>query len=61
MPFPARKMHSLSHVRYTPHAFWIEDGRDPYAVLDAYDGESRANRMGFATRPPTCLSWDTAG
>ena len=45
MPFPARKMHSLSHVRYTPHAFWIEDGRDPYAVLEAYDGESRANRM----------------
>lgn len=25
MPFPARRCHSLSHVRYTPHAAW----RDP--------------------------------
>jgi glycine/D-amino acid oxidase-like deaminating enzyme len=24
MPFPARGCHSLSHVRYTPHAAWIE-------------------------------------
>jgi len=25
MPFPARKTHSLSHVRYTPHLTWHED------------------------------------
>jgi len=24
MPFPARRLHSLSHVRYTPHAAWPE-------------------------------------
>ena len=24
MPFPARGLHSLSHVRYTPHAAWPE-------------------------------------
>jgi glycine/D-amino acid oxidase-like deaminating enzyme len=24
MPFPARGLHSLSHVRYTPHATWTE-------------------------------------
>jgi hypothetical protein len=24
MPFPARGMHSLSHVRYTPHFSWHE-------------------------------------
>jgi hypothetical protein len=24
MPFPAEKMHTLSHVRYTPHAEWRE-------------------------------------
>jgi glycine/D-amino acid oxidase-like deaminating enzyme len=24
MPFPARGCHSLSHVRYTPHAAWID-------------------------------------
>lgn len=45
MPFPARGLHTLSHVRYTPHGFWIDDGRDPYAVMDAYDRESRSNRM----------------
>jgi len=46
MPFPARGLHTLSHVRYTPHASWIEDGStDPYAVLGAYHRESRADRM----------------
>ncbi len=25
MPFPDRKMHSLHHVRYTPHASWIDE------------------------------------
>jgi glycine/D-amino acid oxidase-like deaminating enzyme len=29
MPFPARGLHSLSHVRYTPHASWPE-GTDAY-------------------------------
>lgn len=36
MPFPAEGLHSLSHVRYTPHESWIDqqDGwRDPYAFL----------------------------
>ncbi|MBI4381943.1 MAG: FAD-binding oxidoreductase [candidate division NC10 bacterium] len=31
MPFPARGLHSLHHVRYTPHHFWLdqEEYRDP--------------------------------
>lgn len=46
MPFPARGLHSLSHVRYTPHAFWKEDGTtDPYARLASYHRESRADWM----------------
>lgn len=46
MPFPARKLHSLSHVRYTPHAHWQEgDGIDPYARLADYHFESRGDRM----------------
>ena len=46
MPFPARRLHSLSHVRYTPHAFWIEDGAvDPYQRLTDYHCESRVDRM----------------
>jgi glycine/D-amino acid oxidase-like deaminating enzyme len=46
MPFPARGLHSLSHVRYTPHRSWQEDGaRDPYEILANDDKESRADRM----------------
>jgi glycine/D-amino acid oxidase-like deaminating enzyme len=46
MPFPARKLHSLSHVRYTPHAHWQEvEGLDPYARLADYHFESRGDRM----------------
>jgi glycine/D-amino acid oxidase-like deaminating enzyme len=45
MPYPARGLHSLSHVRYTPHNHWIEDGSDPYRSLDDYSRESRADRM----------------
>lgn len=46
MPFPDRGLHTLSHVRYTPHLFWQEDGAEsPYAVLDRYRRESRGNRM----------------
>ncbi len=28
MPFPARHLHSLSHVRFTPHHTWSESGGD---------------------------------
>ena len=46
LPFPARRLHTLSHVRYTPHASWVEDGRcDPYAVLASHDEPSRFERM----------------
>ena len=31
MPFPARGLHTLSHVRYTPHSNWVDErGVDPY-------------------------------
>lgn len=46
MPFPARGLHTLSHVRYTPHSSWMDDPCvDPYAVLAKYPQESRADRM----------------
>ncbi|MEO0820957.1 MAG: FAD-dependent oxidoreductase [Pseudomonadota bacterium] len=46
MPFPARGLHSLTHVRYTPHFHWFDTaGRDPYAVLDGYHRESRVDLM----------------
>jgi glycine/D-amino acid oxidase-like deaminating enzyme len=35
MPFPAENLHSLSHVRYTPHESWLdlENYRDAYNYL----------------------------
>ncbi len=46
MPFPARNLHTLSHVRYTPHLNWA-DGPDlnPYQKLDEYQRETRVERM----------------
>jgi hypothetical protein len=42
MPFPPRKLHSFSHVRYTPHCEWRDTPgtgdtryRDPYGIFDA--------------------------
>lgn len=46
MPFPARGLHTLSHVRYTPHLNWQDErGLDPYAKLAAYERASRYDRM----------------
>lgn len=46
MPFPARGLHTLSHVRYTPHFSWKdEQGIDPYRKLDEYDRSTRVDRM----------------
>lgn len=46
MPFPARKLHTLSHVRYTPHAHWADKkGFDPYLKLHEYDKSTRVDRM----------------
>jgi len=46
MPFPTRNLHTLSHVRYTPHMFWSdEQGVDPYAKLAKYDQDTRSDRM----------------
>lgn len=46
MPFPARSLHTLSHVRYTPHLHWDESsGVDPYKKFRQYTRESRTDRM----------------
>ena len=46
MPFPARGLHTLSHVRYTPHLNWKDEpGIDPYMKLDSYDCATRVDRM----------------
>lgn len=46
MPFPARGLHTLSHVRYTPHLHWQDsNGIDPYKKLAQYDCATRVDRM----------------
>lgn len=46
MPFPARGLHTLSHVRYTPHFHWQDQhGLDPYKKLNDYHCETRVDRM----------------
>jgi glycine/D-amino acid oxidase-like deaminating enzyme len=46
MPFPARGLHTLSHVRYTPHLSWKDAaGIDPYKRLNDYDRATRVDRM----------------
>lgn len=46
MPFPARGLHTLSHVRYTPHLHWKDEpGLDPYQRLAQYHRESRVGWM----------------
>jgi glycine/D-amino acid oxidase-like deaminating enzyme len=44
-PFPPRRLHTLTHVRHTPHAAWAEtngSSPDPYEVLT---GAPRASRF----------------
>ena len=46
MPFPARGLHTVSHVRYTPHIHWKDNnGIDPYEKLEQYDQATRVDRM----------------
>lgn len=49
MPFPSRRLHSLSHVRYTPHHRWREGAgsapRNPYAAVDQLVGRSNFSQM----------------
>jgi hypothetical protein len=46
MPFPARGLHTLSHVRYTPHNNWLDQpGLDPYQRMASYHCETRVERM----------------
>jgi glycine/D-amino acid oxidase-like deaminating enzyme len=48
MPFPSTSWHTLSHVRYTPHASWGElgpDGPSPHEVLEQVAKQTGFERM----------------
>lgn len=36
MPFPSRGLHTLSHVRYTPHQSWIDDHETDKSLQDTH-------------------------
>jgi glycine/D-amino acid oxidase-like deaminating enzyme len=42
MSFPPRGLHTLSHVRYTPHGHWYDSPADPH--VPAYDAFTAAER-----------------
>jgi len=47
MPFPAEKLYSLTHVRYTPHFSWVDSsqGLSPYQINDRLPKVSRWRHM----------------
>lgn len=50
MPFPSRDLHTLSHVRFTPHHRWHESSETvatphPYGALDGLAGSSKYREM----------------
>lgn len=52
MPFPSRKLYSLSHVRYTPHGSWQDEMpcHDPHRVLQKYTRKSHFSHMAHDIR-----------
>lgn len=59
MPYPSERLHSLTHVRYTPHESWIDDDASPNPHADL-TGLELATRYPFmvrdAQRYVPCLS-----
>lgn len=45
MPYPAEKLHSLTHVRYTPQQSWVDGGASPDARLASDPKQSMARHM----------------
>ncbi|MBC7458992.1 MAG: FAD-dependent oxidoreductase [Bdellovibrionaceae bacterium] len=46
MPFPDRGLHTLSHVRFTPHSTWDDSPKiNPYMRLEQYEKSTRVDRM----------------
>lgn len=47
MPFPATKLHSLTHVRYTPHMSWTDEegGGSAYEQFENSNPRSRVRYM----------------
>ena len=61
MPFPSMGCHTLSHVRYTPHGEWYDEGisvqGQSYSALERYEKKSNFKKMiKDAARYMPCIS-----
>lgn len=47
MPYPAERLYSLTHVRYTPHYSWVDApvGKSPYEIARDLPAQSRWRHM----------------
>ncbi len=46
MPYPAENLHTLSHVRYTPHHSYLdEEGKSAYEGIKNFTKSTRVDRM----------------
>ncbi len=51
MPFPARRLHTLSHVRYTPHCAWADESDSPYTPpFERFDGMEKKTAFHYMVR-----------
>jgi glycine/D-amino acid oxidase-like deaminating enzyme len=50
MPFPARQLHTLSHVRYTPHYYWQETNELTLEEHDRYSRSPKSTHYPFMIR-----------
>lgn len=46
LPFPKKKLHSISHVKYTPHYEWLDNPHiNPEAVLNNFLKKTNINKI----------------
>ena len=61
MPYPAEKLYSLAHVRYTPHFSWVDSSKDlsPYQITIAFR-RYRAGGTWFRMQSVSCHACRTS-
>ena len=50
MPFPSKQLHTLSHVRYTPHYYWQDTENNTSAVNKIYHQATRKTNYPYMIR-----------
>lgn len=50
MPFPPRHLHTLSHVRYTPHCYWQDTENFASATSEIYHQADRKSNYSYMIR-----------